>query len=326
MSDSTEARNGIGGWREALLIVADLEFWKRAYLSAGDWALLYEGAVEESLLDYLNASGSTARQAVVACKETNPGHVRLVSLGDRARHPIIRSNGRPWETGGWFDLNSRVENIDEQFKRLQDTGWCGVSDPIEWTFGSSTVKEWLAFGPDGINWAIIERIAPPLGPAAQPGRLGPHFNSTQIVDDIHNARAFYEGVLGFKPLVSVDDEPMATKAMQNVLGLPEELAVRQRWSIAMLQAPEAGGGSIELLALPGLSGRDFSSLANPPNRGIISLRFPVRDLHALRRDLGEAGVSIAREPAVVDLPPEGRVNMMTAYGPCGVRLDFYQPE
>ena len=326
MSNSSPPGTGLSGWRETLLIVADLEFWKRAYTSAGDWTVLYEGDVEDDLLDYLNAANTRAKQVVVACNDCDYGHVRLLSFAGASRQPLIRSNGRPWETGGWFDLNARVENMEEQFLRLQDSGWSGLSDPIEWTFGKTTVKEWLAYGPDGIVWAIIERINPPLDPAARPGSFGPHFNSTQIVGDMREARAFYEGLLGFTQLVNVADEPVATQPGQNVLGLPEELATRQRWNITMLQAPEAGGGSIELLSLPGLSGRDFAPLANPPNRGILSLRFPVGDLHRLRVHLADAGVRFAREPQTVTLPPDGRVTMMTVYGPGGARLDFYQPE
>ncbi|MEJ2139448.1 MAG: VOC family protein [Gammaproteobacteria bacterium] len=317
---------GIGGWREALLSVADLESWKKQYLQTGDWEVRCQGDVDGDYLLYLKIKAQSAKQAVLAHKGANYGHVRLICFEGASRQPLIRSNGRPWETGGWFDLNARVENMEEQFLRLQDSGWSGLSDPIEWTFGTTTVKEWLAYGPDGIVWAIIERINPPLNPAARPGPFGPHFNSTQIVGDISEARAFYEGLLGFTQLVNVADEPVATQPRQNVLGLPEELATQQRWNITMLQAPEAGGGSIELLSLPGLSGRNFAPLADPPNRGILSLRFPVGDLHRLRTHLAAAGVRFAREPQTVTLPPDGRVTMMTVYGPGRARLDFYQPE
>ncbi len=324
MSGSLAADVGIAGWREALLIVADLELWKQVYLSAGDWEVLHEGRVDDSFLKHLNAPGTPARQAVLARKHANTGHVRLVSLGGVNRYPVIRSNGRPWETGGWFDLNSRVENIEEQFFHLQDMGWCSVSDPVEWTFGTSTVKEWLAYGPDGVNWAIIERISPPLDADAQPGRLGAHFNSTQVVDDIRKARAFYESVLGFKQLVHVENERMPAGSGQNVLGLPKEVAAKQRWNITMLSAPEPDGGSVELLSLPGLSGRDFAARTDPPNRGIVSLRFPVRDLRGLQKHLANAGVRFAGEPEIVELPPHGAATLMTVYGPCGVRLDFFQ--
>ena len=47
-------------------------------------------------------------------------------------------------------------------------------------------------------------VDPPLPPAEQPGRMGPYFNSTQIVADIDAARSFYTDVLGFESVIDVD--------------------------------------------------------------------------------------------------------------------------
>jgi catechol 2,3-dioxygenase-like lactoylglutathione lyase family enzyme len=155
--------------------------------------------------------------------------------------------------------------------------------------------------------------------------MGPHFNSTQIVDDIDAAKSFYRDVLGFVPTVEVDDEPMMPEPRQNVLGLPNEIAAVQNWNIAMLRPAGGAGGSVEIISLPGISGRDFAPLADPPNRGIVSLRFPVDDATAMHRRLIDADVPIVNAPRTLAMPPEGDVTMMTARGPCGARLDFFQP-
>ena len=314
----------ISGWHEALLSVGDLAAWKRIYTEVGHWEVRHEGAVAADVIDYLQLpTGTTAREIVMGRPGAGFGLVRLMAFSGRARHPVIRSNGRPWETGGWFDVNARIDDMNARFEQLQDLGFGGVSDPIEWTFGPMRVKEWLAYGPDGINWAIIERLEPPLPPDEDPGRMGPHFNSTQIVADIDAARRFYKDLLGFESVIDVDDEPMMPGRMQNVMGLPNELAVSQRWNISMLEAPGAAGGAIEIASLPGISGRDFAPLADPPNRGIVSLRFPVDDLIALHEKLVDADVPIVRAPQSVSLAPNGDVTMMTARGPCGARLDFF---
>ena len=112
--------------------------------------------------------------------------------------------------------------------------------------------------------------------------------------------------------------------MQNVMGLPNEVADTQRWNISMLKAPGAAGGSVEIASLPGISGRDFAPLADPPNRGIISLRFPVDDVGALHEKLVDANVPIVNAPQTVSLPPGDDVRMMTVRAPCGARLDFFE--
>ena len=314
----------ISGWRETLVSVADVDTWVRTYLELGEWELRYEGDVEPEVIDYLRVPpGTRAREAVVGRTGLEFGFVRLVSF-DGGRHPVIRSNGRPWETGGWFDLNARVDDMQATFEQLQDLGWGSVSDPIEYDFGPFTVKEWVAYGPDGVNLAIIQRLHPPLEPDARPGRMGPHFNSTQIVDDIGTARHFYQDVLGFSSTVDVTDEPMMPEPRQNVLGVPNEQAATQPWNISMLTPPGAEGGTVEIISLPGISGREFAPLADPPNRGIVSLRFPVDDVEALHRRLVAADVPIVNEPIALPLPPDGEIVMMTARGPCGARLDFFE--
>lgn len=315
----------VNGWRETLVSVDDIDRWVQTYVDVGDWELRYDGDVAAEALDYLRvAPGTRAREAVVGCKGAQFGFVRFVRFDGGTRNPVIRSYGRPWETGGWFDLNARVDDMEARFEQLQDLGWGGVSDPIEYDFGPFTVKEWVPYGPDGVNWAIIERVHPPLEPEAMPGRMGPHFNSTQIVDDIAEARRFYQDILGFESAVEVDDQPMMPGPLQNVLGVPNEQAATQPWNISMLKPPGAEGGTVEIISLPGISGRDFAPLADPPNRGIISLRFPVNDVAALHTHLIDAEVPIVTPPQRVTFPPDGDVMMMTARGPCGARLDFFQ--
>ena len=64
--------------------------------------------------------------------------------------------------------------------------------------------------------------------------------------------------------------------------------------------------------------------ADPPNRGIVSLRFPVDHVAAMHRKLIAADIPIVNAPQSLELPPYGDMQMMTARGPCGARLDFFQ--
>jgi len=317
----------VGGWSEALLSVSDIDNWKRFYAELDDWEVRYEGDVSPEELSYLYLpAGTKAREALICRANSNSGFVRLISFTDAGQQQAIRSNAQPWDTGGWFDLNSRVDDIDTCFMQLQKLGWTGCSDPVQWSFGSFTVKEWLACGSDGINLALIERIDPPLDADKQPGKFGVHFNATQMVEDISAARHFYEEVLGFSVVVEVNDQPVMSAAGPNVLGVPHELAATQHWNIVMLEAPGAAGGNVEVVSLPGLPRRSFADRANPPNRGIISLRFPVDDVASLHKRLRDANVTVIHAPQFLELAQIGRVIMMTAKGPDGARLDFFQKD
>ena len=92
----------------------------------------------------------------------------------------------------------------------------------------------------------------------------------------------------------------------------------------MLRAPGEEGGTVEMIALHGAQGNSFADQTDPPNRGIISHRFPVDDLDALHAHLVNADLPIINGPVELRLPPHDSLRILTARGPCGVRLDFYE--
>jgi len=315
----------IDGWRESLLIVADIDHWIRTYQALGDWDVRYEGDVTPDVIAFLGLpNGARATEALLVRASAEYGFVRLMQIAAEFQAPLIRPDGKPANCGGWFDLNARVDDLAGRVAQLQAMGWQGLCEPVEYDFGANTVKEWVAGGPDGVFWALIERLQPPLAPEMQPGSFGPHFNSTQIVANFAAARRFYEVVLGFSIVAHLDDQPVMVRPGQNVIGLPHDVAAGQKWSVAMMQPPGRMGGAVEIITLPGLPGQDFSAHADPPNRGIVSLRFPTDDLAALHAHLVASGISIVRSPQQVSIPPCGEVTMMTVRGPCGARLDFFQ--
>lgn len=314
----------INGWREALVSVHDLDAWADAYTMLGDWEIRHQGPVSQAMLTLLGLpDNSTAEELLLAERNSEYGFCRLIRFDTAPDAPLIRSNARPWETGGWFDLNARVADMQLSFDTINRLGWSAESDPVEWQFGEVIVKEWLVRGPDGVVLALIERVDPPLPAAEQPGNFSKHINATQIVTDITAAREFYQQVLGFKPLIEVNDEFFIPEPASNVLGLPAESAAKQKWNISLQAAPGADGGWIEILSLPGISGRDFSALTDPPNRGILSLRFPVDDPDALQQHLLDHSITVISECQNLMLEPYGQVRMFTARGPHGARLDFF---
>lgn len=315
----------ISGWREALVSVADVEPWLRFYQTVGGWEIRHQGPVDAATLEFLGLpAGTTANETLVAEPGVDTGFTRLICFADGHQNPVIRSNARPWETGGWYDLNSRVDDMGARFTDIGKLGWRAESDPIEWNFSGRLVSEWLVNGPDGVSFAFIERLDPPLPPEERPGALSAHINATQFVADIEAARHIYQEILGFNALIEVSDEFFIPEPAPNVLGLPAEAAAKQKWNISLQAAPGEAGGWVEILSLPGISGRSFADRTDPPNRGIISLRFPVNDLVTLHTHLLNNDVEIVQTPQTLSLAPYGEVSMLTARGPCGARLDFFQ--
>lgn len=316
----------IGGWREALVSVEDIDAWVAAYAALGSWEVRHRGPLDAATAAFLNLpDGTPGEEALVAEPGSSSGFTRLVRFDTPAPTPAIRANARPWDTGGWYDLNVRVDDMDARFAAVQELGWGAESEPVTWQFEAITVNEWLVRAPDGVVFALIQRIDPPLPPGEEPGPFSRHVNSTQFVTDIDAAREFYQRVLGFNELIAVTDDYYATQPGPNVLGLPDNLAAEQKWNISLHEAPGTAGSWVETISLPGCAGQDFSDQVRAPNRGIISLRFPVADIEQLARHLHTEAVTIVAGPTRLRLEPYGDVRMLTARGPHGALLDFFMP-
>lgn len=316
----------IGGWREALVSVADIDSWIAAYRALGDWEVRYRGPLDSPTAAFLHLpDGMTGEEVLLAEPGSDSGFTRLMRFDTPTPAPLIRPDARPWDTGGWYDLNVRVADMEASVAAVQELGWRAEAEPVQWQFESLTVKEWLVKAPDGIVFALIERIDPPLSAEEQPGAFSRHTNSTQFVVDIDAARDFYQRVLGFTELIEVNDDYYAKQTGPNVLGLPAAIAAKQKWNISLHEAPGGDGGWVETISMPGCNGRDFSTQAYAPNRGIISLRFPVSNIDTLYQHLQKHNVNVVSAPASLRLEPYGEVRMLTASGPHGVLLDFFMP-
>lgn len=313
----------IQGFHEALLIcrnpaphiriLSDLGGWELA----GHWPLGPEQLAAWGL--DLNASGW---EWLMICPGAPRGAIRLVLLEGCAQRQL-RPNDQPWEPGGIFDLNLRVRDLDRCYRYLMDEGWQGYTDPAQFQLGSSLVKEWLVRGPDGVRYALIERLDPPLSGFDHMRGFSQVFNSTQIVADMAQSMAFYRDVLGFT--LTLQTGNLNTGPGPNPLGLPFSIAHRCDYSLAMLHAQQPMDGSVELVSFKDWHSRDFSRDAGPPNLGMAALRFPVKDIDALHRRLQREQVPIVISPRELTLQGIGRVRLLGALAPEGAWLEFFQP-
>lgn len=310
------------GYREAVFSVSDARQYQAFFEQAAGWKPLHSGAVSPELLQAWNLPADTGAQEIVLGNPgTARGFVRLVQFGG-VEQKLIRSNAQSWDTGGFFDVNSRVLSMDRKFAELQRLDWQAYSDPVQFGFGPFEVKEVLARGPDGIVIALIERIKPPLEGWPQLRQMSRLFNATQIVPDIDAARRFYIDQLGFETYI--DHEGPSRSPGPNVLGLPHNLATEIPRYVSIVHPRGSNEGSVELLQFDGAEGADWSPRAVPPNLGILMLRFPVADIDAFAGHIAQQEIEIAAAPVQTELLPYGAVTIMAVRGPGGVWLEFFE--
>ena len=320
---SPAERFGLGGFREAVVSVWDLDRSVETLTSVAGWKIHTRAAVsaEEARFWGLTPAGSgpVGESVLLHNPGTSTGFVRLVRFGQPGEP--IRPGAQPWDTGGIFDLNVRALEVGQRMAELRRRGWSSWGEPVRLEFGPFTVNEVLARGPDDLVLAMIERLEPPLTGWPHLTKLSRVFNSTQTVRDFDAALRFYREGLGFE--VYLEHEGASEKAGANVLGLPHEVTVEVPRRVAILSPDGSNEGSIEILSFEGASGVDHAKRAVAPNLGCLSLRFPVRDLEAFRIWLSERSIEPAGGPARFELPPYGEIAAFAVTTPEGARLEFF---
>ena len=311
----------LGGFSETVFIVSNLKTHIDFYQQIGGWEIKHTSDSDELLKTLWKLpEHAQVKQVLMGNKGESRGYIRLVKI-EGVTQQRIRSNTQSWDTGGVFDVNIRVTDMEKKFKQLQALGWSAASDPIQFTFGPFVVKEWIVTGPDGISLALIERVKPELKDWPNLKEFSRVFNSTQVVKDIAESTRFYRDILGFKPYL--EHKGASKKAGANVLGLPYNLTTKIERSVDILHPKGINEGSVELLQFHGAKGKDVSHLAKPPNLGIATLRFPVNNLKALKEKLIKSNIILASEQRI-SLPPYGLVDMLCIVTPDGNWLEFYQ--
>jgi catechol 2,3-dioxygenase-like lactoylglutathione lyase family enzyme len=312
---------GIGGWREAVLIVPDLAVWIDTLTVVGGWEVADRSAPDTSLNALWGLSpGARTEQVLMRNIDTQTGFLRLVKVAG-AVQTQIRPDDQAWETGGIQALDLRVVDMEATAVALHARGWRASSAPVRYKTYGVEVIEWTPTSPDGIRLSLIQRIAPPLQGWSELKRWSRAANAAITVKDLAAAKAFFGGVLGMKPGFASNtiggDGP-------NVMGLPFALARTLPITIQGYASFADGDGAIELVSMPGAQGRDFSADARPPNLGTAALRFMVADAAALAERLVKAGQPLAAPVQAVRIAPYGACRVFAVWGPDGAWLEFVE--
>lgn len=310
------------GFHEVVYIVSNIERVSADYRSIFGFETLWSGPSAKGVADFLGTEQEPIAEALIGDAAQGRGFIRLVQF--EAPSPLMRDGAQPWDAGGIFDINIRpLVPIETMYAAMLEAGFNGYAPITAYNFAGLEVQEVVARGHDGVAIALIQRDSPPLeGFERVSGPASYVFNSTQTVRSLGEAKAFYEGALGWKPVF--ESEWVHHGAGDNCIGLPLDIARTHPLKAGIWHPQAVNEGSIECLEIQGVEGRDYAATCQPPNRGIAALRFPVSDLDAVLAAGVGGGAIIVAPPREIDIPPYGRLRTGALTTPWNARLEFYE--
>jgi catechol 2,3-dioxygenase-like lactoylglutathione lyase family enzyme len=312
----------LGGWREAVVIVADLAPWIETLTTVGGWEVADRRPRDSSLNAFWALSASArCEQVLMRNIGTETGFLRLVRVQGLEQRRM-RSDDQAWDSGGIQALDLRVADMEATRTALHARGWRAPSDPIRYkTFGVEVI-EWAPSSPDGVRFSFIQRVSPPLTGWDELKRWSRTANAAITVRDMPKAKAAFGDVLGLRMVWSTNtvgaDGP-------NVMGLPWDFARKTPVDIEGYGSGEGVDGSVELISMPQVQGRNFAADTHPPNLGIAALRFQVGDVSAMERAFSPRGADIVSPVQPLDIGPYGRCAACAIEASDGVRLELFSP-
>ncbi len=318
----TDTDPNIKGFQEVVFSVSNIERYLDFFQRVCGWKLISRESGTNDLKALWHLEDSVEiEEAVLQNEGDHEGFVRLVQFKNVAQQ-LIRSAAHAWDWGGIFDINMRTPEMDTMYRELENEGWNGYAEPLRYTFGIYDVSEVLMKGPDGVTIAFMQRFNPPLEGFPHMKKTSRIFNSSIISGDMEASYDFYINKLGFEMFFQTPGN--VREEGHNVLGFPRNTNANIEVPVDIVRPDIKNFGSIEYLKAKGLTGKDCSELAKPPNLGILMLRFPVRDVSAYAETLKERGVTLNSEVQTLEVSPYGTLKIFSVRSPEGVWLEFVE--
>ena len=248
--------------------------------------------------------------------------IRLIVTDDTS--PQIHTSWDPREPGP-FSLGFPADTIETWDPEMRDMGFASrnemeqyqVPRPDGTTYG---IHETIFNGPDFNHAVLISRRdgMPQLGPvAADSGRGGPVY-SAMIVEDSNSFISFFVDVLG---LELRSDREWKSAGTEGALNVPDGTEFR----FAILYAHGARFGHLLILEFRGGAGLPSTGVApRPPNRGLASWTFPVRDLDEVLERIESAGHELVAGPVTLDTQDLGSHRVATVLAPNGFLVELFE--
>lgn len=315
------------GVQEMVLSVKFLDRVIDTYKHIADWEVAYRGMAPAAQAVHWNLPADTPiEQAVLRLAGTNTGYVRLVQFQD-VEQVRIRSSARPFDTGGIFNINSSVKDLEGVFEDMRDHGFVGFADPTYYTLNGRDYGGAMLRGHDGVVINLITRVNGTYDDLPPFTKMSSVRNATQMVDDYDESMDFFQNKMGWYK--SWEAYPTWPEDGSNNMSLPNNLLLDGTIteSAAGFKFDEhADGGRIEIFNFQGAVGKDFSHRAHPPNLGILMYRVHVPDLDVYLAQITANGVELLRP--VMDLPIAlyGEVRSAIVEAPSGAWIELFEQQ
>lgn len=314
------------GFSEAVLSVSDLAYWTEFLSTVFQWEIVHSGQPDPHVKTLWNLADTAEITEVLfrdPVAETAQGGIRLVNYEGETQE-YARPASYAWDGGGFFDLHVQVNDVQALYEDMLKMGWQGFTEPKRLDVSGVVIDEVLVRGPDGIAFALIERISPPFQVVEDYQRVSPAWNAPQMVSNFTLAHQFYAEGLGFKATIEAEMPPAPDG--DNLFGLPLNVARNTTTQLAFFHPSGQRGamGSVDILHLAGIEGRDLSDTTKPPNLGLVLIRFPTKNVRAYAEAVTTAGAEVWGDITALNIEPFGPCLAFSVRSPEGAILEFYE--
>lgn len=307
---------------EVVYSVGDIEKVKHFFCDYGGWDVAGSYDTDRSALDFWNLSNQASGKELLLQFDHHPtGLLRIIKYNG-VEQTYIRSSQKPWDTGGIMDINLRVPEVKKTFDELRDLGWHGLSDPLFQKMGPFELYDILMDGYDDIIVAFTHRTQPPLE-LKEGYKLPTHvYNSSLTVRDLVESRDYYLNKLGFSLLNEY--EVKKDTPQENMFGIPFNVIPDVVCKANIFSLDGTRDVVFQTVEFEGVEGKDFSSAAIPPNRGLLLYRCRVKGLNEYLSFLRSNEVTISKPITQLNIQPYGSVNCFSITSPDGVIWEFFE--
>jgi catechol 2,3-dioxygenase-like lactoylglutathione lyase family enzyme len=256
--------------------------------------------------------GLTGRYAVLAPEGAEAGFLRLIewsSPGER-----IWGNYDNYPDLGLFAINFRVSDLQAVWARLIEAGAAVKAPVTRYKLGGMDVIDGQCFDPDGVIIDVHQVSGDLTGIEEEQVQYCTPVASVSIhAGPVDAAKAFYTQ-LGFEVLYDKELTELGP-----FLGFPEGLVLRNANLVKPGRSPH---GRVELSDYVGKRAASRTSLAVPPNLGIMMLSFKSDDFE---RDVTLLeGLGARPGPVTVAQFGSSRRRLAMVSGPAGEALEIFE--
>ncbi len=302
--------------QEFVISVSDLDQALPAFTDVFQWKIKHQGNIDPTSIRLWGLEfGTTGREVLVGNEQSQFGYVRLVEI-DVPNKQLMRPAARWWDTGGLYNLNILVKDLDWTESSLRRLGWTAHGLKSTYDRGTARGESQVMIGPGDLVVSFQERQSPPLE-GWPPFDGATHIEvGYQMVRDLEAWYAFYSEVLGFEG-IGLRDRPQTSAVGPNDYGLPHNVMEIASYRQANVLFPRSTKQSLGARQWMTAQGYDFQDRIGPPNLGILSVRIPVPDLDDVLERLNDAGVEPASDVQILFLEPYGAVRAVAVQTPGG---------